>query len=846
MAQPNATPNDKRQPTWARLARKILNEETGNLQQVQSIFNFIVRQPDLFYESRDFFIPTMIQMLHKIASPPNPSNESKKLALSLVSLICQWEKRRVSPASPSQSSPDLSMKRDSTGSQVPNAPTPGDKPEYIIPLELRTMVVKYMITFITSLQERYPVAAAELKLKTMQKAQQPQMSNDMCKKAVQLLHDLLSPQLWADVDVSLYEKLLDPILSGEKADKPDEKHLTCMINALQVMRILLGTKSNEWILSHMEVVQKLLEKPLKMEEPEIQDCLHTVDESFDSKPLLAQVLSALPEGKIDEEDAMELDTPPAEFINKFSKTIIGEALSSNNLISAVNNLWTLSRVRPAEIDEHIQGLMRVLQSKLAKEHINAYMLPPGPPPQGWRPGEPIMDPFEFALGVDLMKKTIDILSSRMATLGDQRRPFLSVLASLVEKSFNTELCNKILDMVEKWVFDSTESWPTLKEKTAVLHKMLIFEKWPNQSLLERFLELVIKIYEDPTVTRTELTVRLEHAFLIGTRAKDVDMRNRFMNIFNRALSQTASFRLSYVLIMQNWDTLADSFWLKQASHLMLGSVDVSTQAHLHPEDITICPVSQLFSRSLIHSDQLSVDIIIDDDLEAVVTSQRRFSQEVHDVKIRDLLDPLTQLQHSDDNLAYDVWVTLFPLCWAALSRDERIDLEKGMVTLLTREYHQRQLNARPNVVQALLEGAVRAKPRFKIPPHVMKFLCRTYDAWYTGLVSLEESTIDPLIDTPQVRESNLDALVEVYAGLQEDDLFYGTWRRRCKFMETNSALSYEQHGMWDKAQQLWEAAQVKARTGVMPFSQGEYFVWEDHWMICASEASAVGYLGRIR
>ena len=80
LASNTNTPGDKRSPTWARLPRKILNEETGNLQQVQSIFNFIVRQPDLFYESREFFIPTIIQMLHKIAPPPNPSNENKKLA----------------------------------------------------------------------------------------------------------------------------------------------------------------------------------------------------------------------------------------------------------------------------------------------------------------------------------------------------------------------------------------------------------------------------------------------------------------------------------------------------------------------------------------------------------------------------------------------------------------------------------------------------------------------------------------------------------------------------------------------------------------------------------------------
>ncbi|EHY54471.1 transcription-associated protein 1 [Exophiala dermatitidis] len=839
-------PGDKRSSShWARLPRKILNEETGNLQQVQSIFNFIVRQPDLFYDSREFFVSTIIQMLHKIAPPPNTSNENKKLALALISLLLHWETRRVSAGSSPHlgTEPSPSLKRDSSGTQLLQPPPPKERAEYQIPLELRTLVVKYMITFITTLPERFPVPAAELKAKTMQKAQQQALSNDLVKKAVQLLRDLLAPNLWADVDVGLYEKLLDPILSGEKADKADEKQLTCMINALQVMRILLSTKSDDWIINHMEKIQKLLDKPLKMEEPEIQDCLHTVSDDSTSLPLVRRVLEAIPKQRAEDEDGMELDVAPSDFPTRYSKVLVGEALSSGNYISGINNLWTLSLVRPADVDDHVNGAMKALQQKLAKEHINAYVIPPGPPPQGWRLGEPLMDPYEFALGVDLIKKTIDILSSRMAELNEQRRPFLSVLASLVEKSFNVELCSKVLDMVEKWVFNSNEPWPTLKEKTAVLHKMLVFEKWPTQTLLERFLELVIKIYEDPTVTRTELTVRLEHAFLIGTRAKDVEMRNRFMNIFNRALSKTASYRLNYVLTLQNWDTLADSFWLKQASHLIMGSVEMSMPARLHPEDVRVCPLSQLFGTNLVSPEQRKDDLLIEDNLEALVAAQRRFNQEIHEVKVRDLLDPITQLQHTDDNLAYDVWVKLFPLCWSALNKDERLDLEKGMVTLLTREYHQRQLNLRPNVVQALLEGAVRARPRFKVPPHVMKFLSRTYDAWYTALVYLEEAAVDPLIDTAQVRESNLDALVEVYAGLQEDDLFYGTWRRRCKFMETNAALSYEQHGMWDKAQQLWESAQVKARTGVVPFSQGEYYLWEDHWMICAQKLQQWDILG---
>ena len=833
---------DVRSPIWAKWPRRILAEETGNLQQVMSIFHFLVKQPDLFYESRENFVPVIIQSLQKIASPPNPSNESKKLALNLVYLLWSWERRRVRGLASSTSKDSPASKKRKLEDQSSSAQAgPAAAIEYEIPADQRMAVIKYLIKFITTLQERYPVPVAELKQPAHQRAQQPLLSSEMCKKAMQLLRDLLSQEYWSDLNIELYQKVTDPILAGDKTDKPEEKHamahFTQLVNTLQVVRVLLNTKNDDWIVGHITLVQKILEKSLRMNDAEVQDCLHADDEDNAAppiiRPLLRRVLDAIPDQQPDDEDAMEVDSSATDFVNFLSATAT-ETLSSGNNIAGVNILWTLSKVKPAEIDNQIPQAMKALQN-MAKDHVNAYAPPQGPVPASFRPGDPHVDQYEFALGNNLMSKTIDLLSARMSNLGENRRPFLSVLASLVEKSNHTDLCNKVLDMVEFWVFNSAESWPTLKEKTAVLHKMLLFENRPDQSLLKRFLELVIRIYEDPKITRTELTVRLEHAFLIGTRAQDVSLRNRFMSIFDRSLSRTISSRLNYVLTSQNWDTIGDSFWLAQASHLIMGSIEMSVPISLHVEDFRVYPVSLLFGSSLISKEQRKDDILIEDKLDALVSSQKRFNQEIGDLKTRDLFEPLCHLQHIDSNLAYDIWVKLFPLCLSALSREDRIELEKGMVTLLTREYHSRQMVKRPNVVQALLEGAARARPLFKVPPHVMKFLSRTYDAWYTTLTTLEESAVDPVIDTAPARESNLDALVETYAGLQEDDLFYGTWRRRCKFTETNAALSYEQQGMWDKAQQLYEAAQVKARTGTLPFSQGEYYLWEDHWMICAQK-----------
>jgi transformation/transcription domain-associated protein len=860
----NAPPGD-RNPIWSAAPRRILAEEGQNVQQMTSIFHFLVKHPDLFYDSREKFANLIIASLRKVAQPPSPSNESKKLVLSLMTMIWQWEQRRVEgkmvPPRALSESPNAKKRKLDALEQSSSPAQPGsagsvDKPEYKIPVQSQTKMIKYLVEFIASLSERYPLPSAKAKESAANQAPlQPSTSVEMCKKAIALLHNLLQPQYWADATVDLFPNVTETVLASERTtaalatehsekDKPDEKFITNMVNTLQIVRIIVNIKPDEWILANMSAIQHILEKSLKSDNPEIQDCLHAAEEKMDEgrklKPLVKRILDAVPDDvPMEDADAEgETEASTSEIITFLTNTAT-ELLSNNNYVAGINMLWTLAQRKPSEMDQHINQVSKALHAKLARDHIahyNAITGQTGPvPPARIGEVEPsmVMPAYELEVQTGLIIKAIDIMSMRMDILGDNRRPFLSVLAMLVEKSLSNPLCIKILEMVETWVFKSEGSWPTLKEKTAVLHKMLTFENRPDQTLLIRFLELVIRLYEDPKIARTELTVRMEHAFLIGTRAQDVDMRNRFMAIFDKSQSKTASARLSYVIIAQNWDTLAESYWLAQASQLLLGAVDSNSTVQLHSEDFRIIPASTVFS--CYSGDGRILTIAGDPKYDSLMLSHRRFVNELGDIRSRDIINPISQLQHLDPNVAHEIWVALFPLFWSATPRDERGDLERGMVALLTKDYHSRQVDKRPNVVQSLLEGAAKSWPECKIPPHVLKFEAKTYDAWYTALVQLENAAINPEVDSNLVRESNLDALVELYAGLQEDDLFYGTWRRRCQFVETNAALSYEQNGMWDKAQQMYEAAQIKARTGAIPFSQGEYMLWEDHWVICAQK-----------
>ena len=155
--------------------------------------------------------------------------------------------------------------------------------------------------------------------------------------------------------------------------------------------------------------------------------------------------------------------------------------------------------------------------------------------------------------------------------------------------------------------------------------------------------------------------------------------------------------------------------------------------------------------------------------------------------------PLRELAHTDANVAYHMWVLVFPIAWATLQKEEQVTLAKPMITLFSKEYHAKQQGKRPNVVQALLEGLSLSQPQPKIPSELIKFLGKTYNAWHIA-ISLLESHV---ILFPQETRC-FDALAELYRAINEEDARFGLWKRRPITLETRAGLSLVQHGFWQR------------------------------------------------
>lgn len=196
--------------------------------------------------------------------------------------------------------------------------------------------------------------------------------------------------------------------------------------------------------------------------------------------------------------------------------------------------------------------------------------------------------------------------------------------------------------------------------------------------------------------------------------------------------------------------------------------------------------------------------------------------------------PLRELAHTDANVAYHMWVLVFPIVWVSLQKEEQVTLAKPMIALLSKDYHKKQQANRPNVVQALLEGLQLSHPQPRMPSELIKYLGKTYNAWHLSLALLESHVILFNNDT-----KCFECLAELYRLLNEEDMRYGLWKKRPITAETRAGLSLVQHGYWHRAQSLFYQAMIKATQGT--YSNGvpkaEMCLWEEQWLYCASQLS---------
>lgn len=543
--------------------------------------------------------------------------------------------------------------------------------------------------------------------------------------------------------------------------------LSLAVASAKVLQVITAEQSDAWFTTNATALQNLIRKGLLTDDHTLQDALY---------PIFDHLIRLFPLPKEEEDQQTELSD-----FHSFVNTTIEEGLrNSNTPRNILLMLKSVVTVIPEHVEVFSQLLMRLL-SKLAKDHIQS-------PPANGTEGN-----------VRLIILLLEICQISVAYLADQRRWLLSTLVVLVEKSKSVQLCRYMLDLARTWAMHRQEAHPTMKEKASLIQKMTFYET-RGEVLFHPYLELIYDIYTEPSLRRSDLTTRLEPAFLLGCRTKNSLLRERFMDLLDISVPRSLFGRLTYILGVQGWDVLADHNWIYLALHLILGAADPDA------------PVTT--DRRQVHSDP-------------ILSIPRPGS--------RNVIRPIQRLLFLDPQTAHEMWCSVFPAAWSSLSRREQIDITSHMINLLSKEYHIKQAHLRPNVVQTLLTGVQGCSPPLVLPPHLVKYLAKTFGAWHIALEILGSSLELVKDDEANIQDYVYDSLADVYAELADEDMFYGVWRRRCLHQETNIALAFEQHGFWEQASAAYENAQSKARAGNIAFSEPEYCLWEDHWVSAAEK-----------
>ncbi|KAI5124824.1 hypothetical protein M0805_005454 [Coniferiporia weirii] len=623
-----------------------------------------------------------------------------------------------------------------------------DQAGWITPLGFREGVVSYLTRIATGLQDAMT-------------------RTNVVARALALLKDFLSLSGWSEVAFKLdyFRKALCEM-------EYDKDTAPTILATAKVLHVVCADKSDAWFMQNAKILQKLVQKGMMLEEAALHETFH---------PIIDRLLTLFPLPKEEDDAQSEM----AEF-HSFVYNTISEGLKNmTGLRGALMMLKSVVQVVPERIEPFATSLMRLL-GKLAKEHISSL------------PSAENYDAIARML-VSILK----ICQNSSTLPSEQRRIHLGNLIILVEKSASPMLCQFLLDTARDWALRRRDAYPTMKEKASLLQKMTTFET-RGADLFNQYLELIYDIYTEPSLRRSDLTSRLEQAFLLGCRSHDTSLRERFVDLLDSSIPRSLTSRLTYILGVQSWEALADCNWTYLALDLLLSSVDSEMPLTSSPSVVftqTSSPLAQTVANS----------------------------------RIRDIVRPMRRLLYYDMQSAHDTWVSVFSAVWSSLTRKEQGDVTQHLIVLLSREYHIRQSEMRPNVIQALLEGIHACSPPISLPAHLLKYLAKTFGAWHVALEHLQCSLDFVRDDDGTVRDSVYDALAEVYAELVEEDMFYGLWRRRSLHSETNVAITYEQNGMWPEAQIAYEQAQNKARNGTIPFTESEYCLWEDHWIIATEK-----------
>ncbi|KAM9773955.1 transformation/transcription domain-associated protein isoform 1-T1 [Syngnathus typhle] len=886
--------------------RKIIVEEGHTVPQLVHILHLIVQHFRVYYPVRHHLVQHMISAMQRLGFTPTVTIEHRKLAVDLAEVVIKWELQRIKDQLPDSeadggssgegtsgavksglsadgATPGQDAKRfrlaSGTASTVfgRSQSMPGTETMLTKPVDKQhtDTVVNFLIRIACQVNDSTNVAGSPGEL--------------LSRRCVSLMKTALRPDMWprAELKLQWFDRLLMTV------EQPAQANISNICTGLEILCFLLTVLQSPAILAHFKPLQRGIAACMTCGNTKVLRSVHSLLSRlmsiFPTEPSTSNVAS-----KYEELECLYAAVGKViyEGLNNYEK-----ATSKTNPTQLFGTLMILKSAcsyNASYIDRLISVFMRSLQ-KMVREHLSPQQANQTATENSTVTSELVM------LSLDLVKTRLSVMSMEM------RKNFIQViLTSLIEKSADPKILRAVVKIVEEWVKNNSpmaaNQMPNIREKSILLVKMMTYieKRFPDELELNgQFLDLVNYVYRDETLSGSDITSKLEPAFLSGLRCTQPLIRAKFFEVFDGSMKRRVYERLLYICCSQNWEAMGSHFWIKQCIELLLAVcerntvIGTSCQGSMLPSITNVINLADSHDRAAFAmathvkqepreretSETKEEDVEIDielapgdqtalpktkdqterdagNQLHMLTNRHDKFLDSLREVKTGALLNALVQLCHIATPLAERSWVQLFPRLWKILSDRQQHALSGEMSPFLCSGSHQAQRDCQPSALNCFVEAMSQCVPPIPIRPCVLKYLGKTHNLWLRSTLMLEQQAFEKGLSlhtkpkqsaelyeqesiTPPQQEI-LDSLAELYSLLQEEDMWAGLWQKRCKFPETATGIAYEQHGFFEQAQESYEKAMEKARkeherSNVSPAIFPEYQLWEDHWIRCSKE-----------
>ena len=585
----------------------------------------------------------------------------------------------------------------------------------------------------------------------------------------------LKPDIWPNCDLKLapFEK----ILAGPQGVDSNQPNYVNICTCLDILSFLLTVLRKDQILASFKPLQASIATCMNCANSKVIRAVHS---------LMSRLMSMFPTEQTNSMVASKHEELEHLYAQVGKVIYTGLSNYEKNPQAAPSSLFgTLMMLKAAcinnscYIDRLITSFMRVLQ-RMAREHLT-------PATQE-----------NTAAASELLILSLDLVKNRIAVMGsDMRKSFVgTILVGLIEKSPDVKVMKAITKMLEDWMKNKdvkmVNQGPNLKEKSILLVKLMQYveKRFPDDADLNaQFLELINYVYRDEQLRNTELTSKLEPAFLSGLRCIQPHIRAKFFQVFDSSMRKRLHDRLLYVVCSQNWEAMGPHYWIKQIIELMVATASPDTpinnctpSSHLpsitsvinwgeasernafnvlssikeEPADtMDTSQAGQAEEAELAEMRELELSSNSSSEgsggsglkkepedvgqnrllgqrasLNQLVASQFKFLESGKDYKTLDFLQATAQLAHMNHELAEDIWLNFFPRVWRILSDKQRDTLANEMVPFICSGSHVIQRDCQPSSLQTFIEALSRCQPPIPIKPAVLKYLGKSHNLWH--------------------------------------------------------------------------------------------------------------------